>query len=254
LAQWQGTRHAQSFTAELTCALDSITHGIECVHRFREKFGDNKKVAILSTSDGQSWIRVLDGGPYAKGPYVAALWAALCELLPLVEVMVVGFKFAHCGDRKGDIADEVAKCSAKNGAVLGPTSLTAPWSSDALVHELAGMRRKYDEEAKPLRGAFAASIDAPTRYELPSRKLPPAVTRDICRLRSGHWWRLGKETIFRRSAGDTAHCIKCGAPLARDLGPAVEHLFDCPTVPAAERPSAMSLKSGDDKVLRDVHT
>jgi hypothetical protein len=230
-------RLAESFTAELAGPLVGIRDSlIPILIQYKALFPD-RGIAVLLNSDGQSWIKTLARGPLANSPYASPLWSATVALAKMVKTVIVGFKFAHCGDPNGDVVDAAAKAAAE---AYGPVG-TDPWSVDVARHKCRTLRQEARADQFRTCGVFIkSSFPGPEiRCPLPPLGLSPGEARDILRLRTGHWWRQGLHTIWHGKPPQP--CAKCKDDtvlLSRDNGPAVAHMFVCPKreEPARPRP------------------
>ncbi len=243
---------ATSFTAELAGPVDGMDHLVLAVTQFRDQH-PSMSVSVKFCSDSQSWISALARGPLAKSLYAHPLWTSFAKLLNLVEFVVVGFMFSHCGDPHGDIVDAAAGVAASRNLRPSP-----PWMTDILGRAQRSFLRAARKELIDKQGAFIRESAVLVDFEPPARQLPAAVARDICRLRAGHWWRLGWGTVFH-DFHTPSMCKFCQTPLSREGGPAVRHIFECDkwtdpnTATSARRIFIDQLFSPDVDTLRKVH-
>ena len=239
-------RYAEPFTAEMAGPLEGNGHLARIITEYKTAF-PSKKIAVHFSSDSQSWIKTLARGPLAISDYAVQLWNAFETLANLADIVVVGFKFGHCDDPKSDVVDAAAKQAAKL-----KLQCSDPWNVDVTGREL---RRFLKTERTALFNTCGSFIryscptsDRPEKLvPLPPDNLPPGVAKDVIRLRTGHWWRMGLHTIFHKQPPQA--CPLCGeVELSRDLGPAVQHIFECP---AASSLRNTSLAASQPSHLRE---
>lgn len=259
LFYYTAPRFAEPFTAEMAGPLEGIADLVKLLSNYSKNF-PSKKVAVLFSSDSQSWIKTLATGPLANSDYAVPLWEVFETLAKLATIVVVGFKFGHCNDPKSDVVDEAAKDAAELDLPCSD-----PWNVDVIGRELRKFRKV---ERKALYDTCSTFIQRnttghPTKLiPLPPVRLAPGVAKDVMRLRTGHWWRMGLHTIFHKKPAQV--CPRCGeVELSRDKGPAVEHIFACPItqtpppssactiLPRRNQPDAKSLFS--DEHLEATH-
>ena len=200
------------------------------------------RCSVLLSVDSQSWLSHVARGPTFGGTLCVTLWKAFTRLTLLADRVVAGFKFAHCGDPKGDLIDAAAATARE--ANIPPT---APWHVDEARPLWQALRNRTDAEVNSSASSFVrgAAPDglAVDISRLPAASLPRAMARNVLRLRTGVWAPLGPGTYLHGTA--PTPCRQCGLPLAAGEGTAVHHLFHCAACPSTWTVDDLWSKSAD---------
>ena len=136
--------------------------------------------------------------------------------------IVISFRFAHCGDVRGDRVDELAGLARRSG----PTPNMKCWPGDVAREQIEKLRREEDEKVKKDQG-LRASCGAPPLSKIPL-ELPRSVAVDLARLRLGVWAKLGFAAICNEKRWC---CPKCHS-MVPSRADSVKHLFVCPAFPS----------------------
>ena len=227
-----------SYTAEVSACLA----GVELVEGFLRSLEPQrwKGVGISFCSDSLSWISHMANGPCAPGIVCPLLWSRFLSLCEKVGKIVISFRFAHCGDVRGDRVDELAGLARRSG----PTPNMKCWPGDVAREQIEKLRREEDEKVKKDQG-LRASCGAPPLSKIPL-ELPRSVAVDLARLRLGVWAKLGFAAICNEKRWC---CPKCHS-MVPSRADSVKHLFVCPAFPSPYL--VEDLWKGDVKTLEGM--
>ena len=234
-----------AYAVEFETAVDLIQRLKQEALSMKALTGANSTVII--NTDALSWLSLAARGPKLAGPHAQRLWTALTELSTVAMRVVLGFKYAHCGDPHGDYVDRLAKQAASDNLPR-----KAAWHVDVARPKWQALRNASD-----LRQHAACSEwwkQHQTATSLPSgcppRQLPTTMARDVCRLRTGLWRPLGFSSLLRGHE-QTWPCPRCHSQVATEHGGPVGHMFTCPHKPA-DGPPASDLWADDAKTLARI--
>jgi hypothetical protein len=247
-------RESCSFTAEISSGIELIYEALRVAKEWKASHVGKPLSAILCT-DSQSWLKQAATGPLKNGSFAPQLWAALEALSAECEKVVLGFKYSHCEDPHGD---EVDRAAGEASRTCHPTEA---WHTDWDRKDQAGRDQAGWKYPRNTPGIFVQELrklmlpegtDGPLpQIPFPSTSLRRADARELNRLRSGVWWRLGEGAVHFGVGGEP--CKHCGVFLERGDGRPIRHLFECPGNPAESAGVQMKdLMSKDDTKVRAV--
>jgi hypothetical protein len=230
-----------SYAAEVTAGLALITQLTLEVRSWKENH-PGQKVSVLIFSDGQSWLSHMAIGPTGYGAFLPRLWNEIEQLAAETEAVVLGFMFAHCNDQRGDMVD-MAAAEAREASL----EQSSPWHKDTArdLMQTLDLNRPRVTPGLLIRSVLEQGL----AMQLPPPSLKTPIAREICRIRSGVWWRLGLGAILANAHGTP--CKKCNQPLTRGNGAPVLHVLGCGQ---DNRITLEQLWSQDPLVLHQVYT
>lgn len=241
-----------SFTAEVTTGIELVYEALQAAKEWKAR-NVGKPLSVILCTDSQSWLKLAATGPVKNGSFAPQLWVALEALSVECEKVVLGFKYSHCDDPHGD---EVDRAAGEASRTCRPTE---PWHTDWDRNDQAGRDQAGWKYPRNTPGVFVQELrklmlpegsDGPLPpIPFPSTSLRRADARELNRLRSGVWWRLGEGAVHFGVGGEP--CKHCGKILERGEGRPIRHLFECPSNPADLAGVQMKdLMSKDDTKVR----
>ena len=197
-------------------------------------------------SDSRSLLQALQKGPISQTSFAEAqLMLKLLKLVAMGISINMVFSFSHCGFLINELAD--ALCGDELGERNNAPPATSIWHKDSRRPRRRGVREAADQACKDAEEVLPSIMGKwrpnPNPFKAPgartecvfwpekvNRRLTPADTKTLNRLKSGALAKLGGHLH-----GHPERCELCGeeGALARG-GKAIVHLFECGSEIAAE--------------------